>query len=242
MTNRNSFLLYTDRLEILDELSDEDAGKLFKAVVEYVKNGSEPPRGTLTSIAFRGVKNGIDVATENYKKLCLKNRDNGKKGGRPKTEKANGFESKEEKPSGYFGIEKETQKTLTKTDTKTKTDVTTPCSRSNGAGARATAGSGDLPISQTENIELSEYFIEQLKETYPQIDIGQTLQEIRLKLIATGYPCDNENSLSKYVVSWFRNLSIAEAKRRSEQSPQLYSTEELEKLNAKIQSISADDI
>lgn len=117
MTNRNSFLLYTDRLEILDELSDEDAGKLFKAVVEYVKNGSEPPRGTLTSIAFRGVKNGIDVATENYNKLCLKNRENGKKGGRPKTEKPNGFESEEKKPDGYFGIEKETQKTLTKTDT-----------------------------------------------------------------------------------------------------------------------------
>ena len=42
--NKNSFILYLEQAEIVDELSDDDAGKLFKAILFYVHSGEEPKK------------------------------------------------------------------------------------------------------------------------------------------------------------------------------------------------------
>lgn len=124
---KNSFLLYVDRLEVLDEMTDEDAGKLFKAIRDYVKDGSTPERGTLVSIAFRALKPALDSDSEKYHLMCLRRSEAGKKGGRPKKQtkakKANAFEEKanESKKSNCFS--EKAKKADTDTDTDTDTDV-----------------------------------------------------------------------------------------------------------------------
>lgn len=47
---RDSFILYTDQKEAVDELSDEDAGKLFKAIYEYNKTNKIKVEGMLKVI------------------------------------------------------------------------------------------------------------------------------------------------------------------------------------------------
>lgn len=39
MQNRKSFIIHKDSLDILDQLTDEQAGKLFKAIFSYQKTG-----------------------------------------------------------------------------------------------------------------------------------------------------------------------------------------------------------
>ena len=73
MTKRKSFIIHIDSLNILDELSDDQAGKLFKAIKCH-QLGDEFEFDTLTRIAFSQFKNQFDRDSEKYIKLCEKNR------------------------------------------------------------------------------------------------------------------------------------------------------------------------
>ena len=98
MTERKSFILHKDSLSILDDLSDEQAGMLFKAIKAYHLNEDytlEP----LIKVAFSPFKNQFIRDTEKYQNVVERNRINGSKGGRPKNpEKPTGLSGNPEKP------------------------------------------------------------------------------------------------------------------------------------------------
>lgn len=81
---KDSFILYLDDKEIYDLLSDEDAGKLIKAIFEYMKTGEEPKLDKSLLIVFIPIKKYLDRNKIKYEKICERNRNNGLKGGRPK--------------------------------------------------------------------------------------------------------------------------------------------------------------
>ncbi|WP_288910991.1 conserved phage C-terminal domain-containing protein [uncultured Thomasclavelia sp.] len=84
---KDNFLLKKAQQEVFDELSDIDAGKLIKGIYKYVNTGYSGLNGYL-KVVFIPIKTEIDKNEERYEKVCLKNRENGKLGGRPKkTEK-----------------------------------------------------------------------------------------------------------------------------------------------------------
>jgi hypothetical protein len=73
-----SFILHKDSLDILQELTDEQAGQLFKSIWHY-QNGEQIELSPLLRIAFTPFKNqfGRDVVA--YQERCQKNSDNAKK-------------------------------------------------------------------------------------------------------------------------------------------------------------------
>lgn len=73
MSKRKSFLIHIDSLDILDELTDEQAGQLFKAIKSH-QLGEEVELPSLIKIAFSPFKNQFARDDEKYKKLCEKNR------------------------------------------------------------------------------------------------------------------------------------------------------------------------
>lgn len=83
---RKSFVLYTESLNVLDFLTDEQSGKLFKAIRNYVKNGSLP-EDQMIRIAFSNIKDYLDKDGKIYEQRCKRGRENGKFGGRPRKEK-----------------------------------------------------------------------------------------------------------------------------------------------------------
>lgn len=85
MTKRKSFILHSDSLNVLDELSDEQAGAIFKAISQYQKDGTCELNGLLKAI-FVSFKNQFDRDDEKYNSICERNKNNGLKGGRPKTQ------------------------------------------------------------------------------------------------------------------------------------------------------------
>ena len=79
---RKSFIIHKDSLSILDDLSDDEAGKLFKAIKNYqLDEAKELP--ALIKIAFSPFKNQFIRDAEKYQNTVERNRINGSKGGRP---------------------------------------------------------------------------------------------------------------------------------------------------------------
>lgn len=76
---KKSFILHIDSLDILDDLTIEQSGKLFKAIRDYHK-GIEPELDAITKIAFSPFKNQFIRDDKSYQKTCDKNSIKGKIG------------------------------------------------------------------------------------------------------------------------------------------------------------------
>lgn len=103
---RNSFLLYVDSMDILTELTDVQAGKLFKAVYLYQKHITDPDNmeyeeclaDSLIRIAFTPIRLQLDRDYAKYKDVCAKRASAGRKGGLSKA-RASASSSETEVPA-----------------------------------------------------------------------------------------------------------------------------------------------
>lgn len=73
MATRKSFIIHIDSLDVLDDLNNEEAGKLFKAIKSYHLN-DDFEFDAITKIAFSQFKNQFKRDDEKYIKLCEKNK------------------------------------------------------------------------------------------------------------------------------------------------------------------------
>jgi len=92
--NKKSFLLYTDVHFTAQKLTNEQAGKLFKHILAYVNDENPVMNDILLEIAFEPIKQSLKRDLKKYESICLRNKENGLKGGRPKQEP--------KKPSGLL--------------------------------------------------------------------------------------------------------------------------------------------
>ena len=75
----NTILFFTEHRAAIDYLSDEDAGKLIKALFAYVDEGKLPDfNGPMMSL-FTVIRTQIDRSHEAYKAKCERNSLNVKK-------------------------------------------------------------------------------------------------------------------------------------------------------------------
>ena len=87
----NGFYLYSEYSKKLEMLSNEQLGKLIRAVFDYINNGETTFDDSLVEFAFGFIKADIDKQQIKYNA----NRENGKKGGRPKKTEENPTETEE---------------------------------------------------------------------------------------------------------------------------------------------------
>ena len=80
---KNSFVLYHNYREILTDLTDEQLGKLFRALFDYEIDRTEPKFSGELKIAFGFIKKDLDINLVKYDNICKRNRENGQKGGAP---------------------------------------------------------------------------------------------------------------------------------------------------------------
>lgn len=134
--NPKSFILYIDLLGSLDQLSDAQAGKLFKAIKAYHMSVSEGATQDckaefdslmddfVTRLAFHPFRAAFERDAEKYQSLVARNRNNGKKGGRKKKIHAENPEN----PVGSLGFSEnpnkpnETQTKLNDNDNENDND------------------------------------------------------------------------------------------------------------------------
>ena len=77
-----SMVVFTDDLELLDDLTDEQTGIAMRAVIKTFLTG-EPQKDTINDpevrAAYRVLSRGVERNKESYFKKCLKNRENRQK-------------------------------------------------------------------------------------------------------------------------------------------------------------------
>ena len=98
---RDSLLLFTAYQEKFRRLSDSQFGRLIRDLMAYQSDGILPEYEDLSlSMAFDVMRADVDAVNERYEAKCAKLRENGTKGGRPKT-KTEENQMVVEKPNGY---------------------------------------------------------------------------------------------------------------------------------------------
>lgn len=114
---KDSYIMHCDYDDHFNLLTDGELGRLIRDVNNYVKNGVLPhytKEDRVLNMAFSFMKTNIDIETQKYIKKCEKNKENGKRGGRPKNS---------EKPNGFGENPTEAKKPDTDTETDTNTSV-----------------------------------------------------------------------------------------------------------------------
>ena len=81
MQDKKSFVLYADLLHTISKLPDEDAGKLFKLILEYVndKTPDESKYGLLVEVAFEQIKQQLKRDLRKWGEIREKRSEAGKK-------------------------------------------------------------------------------------------------------------------------------------------------------------------
>lgn len=117
------FCCYHSYLRKVAKLSDQELGRLFRALLVYSSTGERAQLAGREDIAFDFIADDIDRAKKAYEQRCAINANNAKNGGRPKkrpvSEKADGLE----KTDGFSEnrtVFNETEKNQTKDKTKGK--------------------------------------------------------------------------------------------------------------------------
>ena len=84
---KDSFILYTEQKEVVDKLTDEQAGKIFKAIYEYVQTDKMPELDGLLDIIIIPFKQSLDRNTEKWEEIKKKRSEAGKLGAEIKKQK-----------------------------------------------------------------------------------------------------------------------------------------------------------
>ena len=81
---KKSFLLYVDIIHSVNILDNEEAGQLFKHILDYVNDKNPILEDRLLQATFEPIRQSLKRDLEKYDKRVDVARHNGEKGGRPK--------------------------------------------------------------------------------------------------------------------------------------------------------------
>ena len=85
INEKNSFLLYVNFGKQIRMLSMEERGELITAIFEHEEHGRvEQSLSPRTALVFSFIEDTLDRNRAAYEKKCEQNRENGKRGGRPR--------------------------------------------------------------------------------------------------------------------------------------------------------------
>jgi len=119
---QKSFILHLDSLEILDELSNEQAGILVKAFKQY-HEGSDPELDPVLKMVFIPFRSQFIRDLAKYNKVVERNRKNGLNGGRPyKSEVKEETQVTPKNPLGYSEPKQPYSDNDNKSDSDNKND------------------------------------------------------------------------------------------------------------------------
>lgn len=84
---KDTFILYTEQKEVIDKLSNEQAGKLIKAIYEYVETGEMPNLDNVLDLVIIPFKQNLDRNADKYEETKKKRSEAGKLGAEIKKQK-----------------------------------------------------------------------------------------------------------------------------------------------------------
>ena len=161
---QKGFIVYGDTKALADELTDEQLGQLFRAMLTYFTDGKAPKFAGVLKFVWITVRQQMDRDMEKYEKKCERNRENIKKYWSEVKSNTNVNER----------IRTNTTATNinTNTDTKTKkdtnTDTTTNTDTKAGAALTQRGGGGECDDDFDLWKRLTPDDIDRIYDVYPE--------------------------------------------------------------------------
>ncbi len=94
---KNSFVFYKSWQIAIEQLPGEIRLEVYESIMKYAFGETVEGLKPLAQLAFSFIKQDLDRSNSNYQKIIERNRENGKKGGRPKKTQDN-----PENPPGFL--------------------------------------------------------------------------------------------------------------------------------------------
>lgn len=99
---RKSFVFYKEWKEAIKDLPDDVRLEIYESIIEYATTGNVQGLKPLANTAFNFIKPTIDKDAKKYLAIIERNRNNGNKGGRPRSV-SHENPNNPIKPSGFSG-------------------------------------------------------------------------------------------------------------------------------------------
>lgn len=132
MADKKSFVMYADYEENFDLLSDEELGRLIRAIFGYVNDGLIPSLSPSTQMAFSFIRKNLDRDKAKYEETCRRRAEAGRRSGEARRAKADSDEQDGTKGTNvHFVQQNGTKRTDTVTETGTGTGTGTVLYRGN---------------------------------------------------------------------------------------------------------------
>ena len=161
--DQKGFVVYGDTCAVVDELTDEQAGKLFRGMLAYFTSGKAPKFDGVLKYVWIPIRQQMDRDKEKYDAKCEKNRE--------KIQKY--WDEVKANTNEYNSIQTYTNatntKTKTNTNTKTKANTDTDTTTKTNAALKQQGGRG-LDCDDDFNIwkQLDPEKVDQIYEVYPE--------------------------------------------------------------------------
>lgn len=220
MTDKKSWLIYNSWASQIAMLSDDKAGKLFKALMAYNADGIVPDEsevGEGVYMAFCFMRAQIDENDAKYKSTCEKRSKAGASGGRPtkESEKANASSEKQKKQTkakkAIAFSEKQTKAKKPDNDNDNDNENDNDNDNENdlrGYGMRGApqadsepAGIG-LMLNDSTIYEVTQRQVERWKELYPAVEIMGELRKMSGWLEGNPTRRKTRSGILRFITSW----------------------------------------
>jgi hypothetical protein len=195
---RRSFLLHIDSLDVLDELSNEQAGMLLKAMRDY-HNEEEMQLDALTKIVFSPFKNQFNRDSIKYQTTCERRANAGSMGGKQKVANA----SKPKQKVANLAESVNVSKNVSKNDSDSDSDNVNDSKKIKDLPAIAEEYVFKLLTNKNDLFYLvTAKEIDYYKSTYQAVNIEQQFREIASWLNANNKNRKTINGMPKFINAW----------------------------------------
>ena len=191
---QKGFVVYGDVHAVVDELNDEQTGRLFKAMITYFATGKAPKFDGILKFVWIPIQQQMDRDKEKYDAKCEKNR--------AKIQKY--WDSVKANTNEYNSIQTYTNATNTKTNTNTDTDTDTKKDTDTDTTTNTNAGGGRYKCDDDFNIwkRLTPEDIDVLYEKFPNsggLLIDAVYEDVKAKKTKV-------KSGLKYILGYAKNV------------------------------------
>ena len=209
MQNKDSFVLYTKYIEIFKELSDEEAGKLIKVILEYVNDLEPQPEG-LTKIAFIPIKQQLKEDLVKWKEEKEKRSEAGKKGMESRYNNVTKELTNDNNVSKCYNKTNNVKNDLTNLTDNVNVYVYDNVLNNNNNNKIITNNtitnniiiSTELPLIDNTLYQISEEKVNEWQQVYQAIDVKNELEKMKCWLNANPKNRKTRKGVERFIVAW----------------------------------------
>ena len=207
MQNKESFVLYTKYIDTFKELTDEQAGKLIKVILEYVNDMNPEPEG-LIKIAFIPIKQQLKEDLVKWKEEKEKRSIAGRKGMESRYSNVNKELTNDNNVSKCYNKTNNVKNELTNLTDNVNVYVNDNVFNNNNniiTNNTITNNiiiSAELPLLDGTLYQISEDKVKEWQQVYQAIDVKNELEKMKCWLNANPKNRKTRKGVERFIVAW----------------------------------------